>query len=85
MKEFDNYAAKVISLNGGKPVSQPAQARSQFPILGVLGLIFITLKLTGHIAWSWWWVLAPFWLPIAIVLGVLIVVLIVAGIAAALK
>ena len=37
-----------------------------FPILGVLGLIFITLKLTGTIAWSWWWVLAPFWLPFLI-------------------
>jgi len=32
----------------------------QFPILGILGLIFITLKLTGHITWSWLWVLAPF-------------------------
>lgn len=40
----------------------------QFPILGILGLIFITLKLTGYIAWSWWWVLSPFWLPLAIVL-----------------
>lgn len=37
-----------------------------FPIVGILGLIFITLKLTGHIAWSWWWVLAPFWIPFAI-------------------
>jgi len=34
-----------------------------FPIAGILGLIFITLKLTGHIAWSWWWVLSPFWIP----------------------
>ena len=30
-------------------------------VLTVLGLIFIVLKLTGHIAWSWIWVLAPFW------------------------
>lgn len=33
----------------------------------LLGLIFITLKLTGHIAWSWLWVLAPFWVPIALI------------------
>ena len=39
-----------------------------FPILGILGLIFITLKLTGHIAWSWLWVLSPFWIPITIAL-----------------
>ena len=27
--------------------------------LSLLGLLFIGLKLTGHIDWSWWWVLAP--------------------------
>lgn len=37
-----------------------------FPIFGILGLIFITLKLTGHITWSWLWVLSPFWIPFAI-------------------
>jgi hypothetical protein len=46
----------------------------QFPILGILGLIFITLKLTGHIAWSWWWVLAPFWIPITIVVFGLVLI-----------
>lgn len=42
--------------------------KTNFPILGILGLIFITLKLTGHITWSWLWVLAPFWIPVAILL-----------------
>lgn len=32
-------------------------------ICSVLGLIFVTLKLTGVIAWSWLWVLLPFWGP----------------------
>lgn len=27
--------------------------------LPILTLIFITLKLTGYIDWSWWWVLSP--------------------------
>lgn len=35
-------------------------------ICSVLGLIFVTLKLTGVIAWSWLWVLLPFWGPIAL-------------------
>lgn len=35
-----------------------------------LGLIFVILKLTHVIEWSWFWVLCPFWLPPAIVLGV---------------
>lgn len=30
---------------------------------GLLTLIFITLKLTGFIDWSWWWVLSPIWIP----------------------
>ena len=29
--------------------------------LGALTLLFIGLRLTGFIDWSWWWVLAPFW------------------------
>ena len=29
--------------------------------LGLLALIFITLKITGFINWSWLWVLAPIW------------------------
>ena len=41
--------------------------KTTFPLLGVLGLIFITLKLTGFIVWSWWMVLAPFWVPPALV------------------
>lgn len=42
-------------------------------ICSVLGLIFVTLKLTGVIAWSWLWVLLPFWGPMA--LGVILVLL----------
>jgi len=33
-------------------------------------LIFIFLKLAGAINWSWWWILSPLWLPIAIFIGV---------------
>lgn len=28
---------------------------------GLLGIVFITLKLLGIITWSWWWVTAPLW------------------------
>jgi hypothetical protein len=41
-----------------------------FPTL--LTIAFIVLKLCNVITWSWWWVLAPIWIPIAIVaLGLL--------------
>lgn len=48
---------------------------------GVLGVTFIVLKLTGVIAWSWLWVLAPFWIPIAIVLVILVGLGLIAGVA----
>jgi hypothetical protein len=33
---------------------------------GLLTIVLITLKLTGYIDWSWWWVLAPLWIGTAI-------------------
>ncbi len=43
-------------------------------ILGLLGVVFVTLKLTGYIDWSWWWVTLPFWGGFALVLAVLAVI-----------
>lgn len=34
----------------------------------IVGLTFIVLKLCKVISWSWWWVTAPFWIPLAIAL-----------------
>lgn len=39
---------------------------------GVLFLIFFVLKLTKVIAWSWWWVTAPLWMPTAIVFALIV-------------
>ena len=55
--------------------------RASFPILGILGVIFITLKLTGHITWSWVWVLAPFWVPLVIALAIFAIAFLVVFIA----
>ena len=37
----------------------------------ILFLIFMTLKLTGNIDWSWWWVTAPLWIPLALGIAIL--------------
>lgn len=37
------------------------------PFFSLLTLLFIGLKLTNYIDWSWWWVLAPLWMPLTIV------------------
>ena len=39
---------------------------------GLLTILFIGLKLTDHIDWSWWWVLSPLWIPVAILVVLLI-------------
>ncbi len=48
---------------------------------GLLTVAFIVLKLTGTITWSWWWVLAPAWIPLGVALLALIVWWIVVAIA----
>jgi hypothetical protein len=40
---------------------------------GILGVVFIVLKLTHVIDWSWIWVLAPFWIPICLLFIILLI------------
>jgi len=44
---------------------------------GLLTVAFIVLKLTGVIAWSWWWVLAPVWIPAIFAIAVLALILLI--------
>ena len=42
---------------------------------GVLLVVFLVLKLTGLIDWSWWWVLSPLWISaivVAVCVGIII-------------
>lgn len=39
---------------------------------GLLTVLFIGLKLTGHIDWGWLWVLAPIWVPVIFALVLLV-------------
>ncbi len=41
--------------------------------VSLLAILFIALKLTGVITWSWWWVLSPLWIGLALVSTVLFV------------
>lgn len=61
--------------------SDNASASGGIGFCGLLTIVFITLKLIGVISWSWWWVLAPLWMPfglfvsIMLIIGVLMLVL----------
>jgi len=45
--------------------------------MSLLGVAFIVLKLCKVINWSWWWVTAPFWGGLAIIVIILIIALII--------
>lgn len=40
----------------------------------LLTIIFMVLKLTSVINWSWWWVFAPLWIPAVIVILFIIII-----------
>jgi hypothetical protein len=47
----------------------------------VLFIVFLVLKLTNSIDWSWWWVTSPLWIPLALglaIVGFVFLVIIVA-------
>ncbi|WP_431482257.1 hypothetical protein [Pseudomonas solani] len=50
-------------------------------VVGLLGVAFVILKLCGVISWSWWWVTAPFWGGLAVVLSIAGLILLAMGIA----
>lgn len=57
----------------------------RLPILGLLGVGFVMLKLTKVIPWSWWWVTAPFWGPIALAVLFALALGLLAAVASALE
>jgi len=43
---------------------------------GLLTILFVGLKLTGYIDWSWWWVVSPLWIPLVVVFLVFLILVI---------
>lgn len=44
---------------------------------GLLTVLFIGLKLTGHITWPWWWVLSPLWISFGLFVIIALIFLII--------
>lgn len=53
--------------------SSSSSSSSGVSTAGLLGVLFIGLKLTGYIDWPWLWVLSPFWIPLVVLLGILLI------------
>lgn len=48
--------------------------------VGLLTIVFITLKLMKYIDWSWWWVLSPLWISTLLTVSIFVVWLLVTSI-----
>ena len=51
---------------------------SGITLSGLTFIVFLVLKLCNVIDWSWWWVTAPLWIPFAIGIAVLLIIVIIA-------
>ena len=47
-------------------MSESSSSSSGIGFTGLLTVLFVALKLTGYISWSWWWVLSPVWISFAV-------------------
>ena len=50
-------------------------------VFGLMGVMFIGLRIAGVISWPWVWVLAPFWVPLVLGVILLLILIIIAAIA----
>ena len=54
-------------------MTSKSNSSSGLSLTAVLFIIFLILKLTGNIDWSWWWVTSPLWIPVALGLSIVCV------------
>ena len=77
-KFLDLIEKNAIKNSNSKFMSNNTSSSSSGIFPSLLTVLFIGLKLTGHITWSWWWVLSPLWISALIGLTILAIVLIIA-------
>lgn len=65
--------------------SQRNMGSNNLSTAAVVFIVFLILKLTDVIDWSWWWVTSPLWLPIVFGLALIFVVLMIALISIAIN
>lgn len=46
-------------------------------LMGILFIVFLVLKLTNFINWSWLWITAPLWMPSALVVAIIILMMVI--------
>jgi len=61
-------------------MSKSSSSSRGLGLASLLTVLFVGLKLTGFITWSWWWVISPILISTALWLIILIIILIIAAI-----
>ena len=84
-KLLDLIEQNAIKQSQSKPMSSSSSSSSGISFTGALTVLFIGLKLTHVINWSWWWVLSPIWISFLITIAFLIILLIAAIVAGLFK
>jgi uncharacterized protein (DUF983 family) len=77
-KLLDLIEKNAIKNSNSNIMSNNTSSSSSGIFPSLLTILFIGLKLTGHITWSWWWVLSPLWISALIGLTIFAIVLIIA-------
>jgi len=81
---IEQNAIKQVKLsNNSETMSSSSSSGISFP--GALTVLFVGLKLTNVITWSWWWVLSPIWISLSLAVVVIAIAVIIAIIAGAFK
>ena len=75
----------TLSQFNSKTMSNSSSSSSGIGFTGLLTVLFVGLKLTNVITWSWLWVLSPLWISFLIALAFIVILIIAAALAGLLK
>ncbi len=73
-------ARHIVKLLDKEAIMKNNHTYGGYNFMGLLTLLFIYLRLAGHVAWPWAWVLSPIWLPATVLIVVTIIVSVVGAI-----
>jgi hypothetical protein len=63
-------------------MSSSSSSSSGIGFPGLLTVLFVGLKLTGHITWPWVWVLSPLWISFllfAVIAAIVVILAFISG------
>jgi len=73
-KLIDLIEQNAIKQSRSKTMSSSSTSSGGISFTGALTILFIGLKLTNVITWSWWWVLSPIWISLSLAVFILLIV-----------